>query len=103
MTPQLQQAIRLLQLSSVELQAEVQEALESNMMLEMDEGDPEPKSANETENKATETKIDSTDNVTDLNKETMPDELPVDSGWEDVYDNTPNYAKANNDKGNYDG
>ena len=34
MTPQLQQAIRLLQLSSMELQVEIQEALESNMMLE---------------------------------------------------------------------
>jgi len=34
MTPQLQQAIRLLQLSSLELQLEVQQALDSNMMLE---------------------------------------------------------------------
>jgi len=103
MTPQLQQAIRLLQLSSVELQAEVQEALESNMMLEMDEGESEQKPSEETATKTTETKSDATDNVTDLNKETMPDELPVDSGWDDVYDNTPNYAKANSDKGNYDG
>ncbi|HCA22921.1 MAG TPA: RNA polymerase factor sigma-54, partial [Pseudomonas sp.] len=40
MTPQLQQAIRLLQLSSLDLQQEVQEALEANPMLEMaDEGD----------------------------------------------------------------
>lgn len=37
MTPQLQQAIRLLQLSSIELQTEIREALEANMMLEMDE------------------------------------------------------------------
>lgn len=103
MTPQLQQAIRLLQLSSIELQAEVQDALESNMMLEMDEGESEQKTSEEAATKATETKTDSTDNVTDLNQETMPDELPVDSGWDDVYDNTPNYAKANNDKGNYDG
>jgi RNA polymerase sigma-54 factor len=40
MTPQLQQAIRLLQLSSLELQTEVQDALESNPMLEQDEGIP---------------------------------------------------------------
>jgi RNA polymerase sigma-54 factor len=33
-TPQLQQAIRLLQLSSIELQQEIQEALESNPLLE---------------------------------------------------------------------
>ncbi|HEX7036824.1 MAG TPA: RNA polymerase factor sigma-54, partial [Pseudomonadales bacterium] len=37
MTPQLQQAIRLLQLSSLDLQQEIQAALESNPMLELDE------------------------------------------------------------------
>ena len=34
MTPQMQQAIRLLQMSAVELKAEIQTALESNVMLE---------------------------------------------------------------------
>ena len=37
MTPQLQQAIRLLQLSSLDLQQEVQEALDSNPLLEKSE------------------------------------------------------------------
>ncbi|HEY3488409.1 MAG TPA: RNA polymerase factor sigma-54, partial [Gammaproteobacteria bacterium] len=37
MTPQLQQAIKLLQLPSLELQNEIQQALESNPMLEIDE------------------------------------------------------------------
>jgi RNA polymerase sigma-54 factor len=37
MTPQLQQAIRLLQLPVLELQSQVQEALESNVMLEAEE------------------------------------------------------------------
>ena len=37
MTPQLQQAIRLLQLPVLELQAQVQEALEANVMLEVEE------------------------------------------------------------------
>ena len=37
MTPQLQQAIRLLQLSTLELQSEIQQALEENPMLEHDE------------------------------------------------------------------
>ncbi len=37
MTPQLQQAIRLLQLPVLELQAQVQEALETNVMLETEE------------------------------------------------------------------
>ncbi len=39
-TPQLQQAIRLLQLSSVELQQEIQEMLESNPLLEECETEP---------------------------------------------------------------
>jgi RNA polymerase sigma-54 factor len=37
MTPQLQQAIRLLQLPALELQAQIREALESNVMLEAEE------------------------------------------------------------------
>ncbi|HEX7026567.1 MAG TPA: RNA polymerase factor sigma-54, partial [Gammaproteobacteria bacterium] len=37
MTPQLQQAIKLLQLASVELQTEIQQALDSNPMLEVDD------------------------------------------------------------------
>ncbi len=37
MTPQLQQAIRLLQLPTIELQAQVLQALENNVMLEADE------------------------------------------------------------------
>ena len=41
LTPQLQQAIRLLQLSSVELETELREALESNPLLEMSEVDGE--------------------------------------------------------------
>ena len=37
MTPQLQQAIKLLQLSSLELQAEIQETLDSNPLLEQED------------------------------------------------------------------
>lgn len=41
LTPQLQQAIRLLQLSSVELEIELRLALESNPLLELEEADEE--------------------------------------------------------------
>jgi RNA polymerase sigma-54 factor len=54
MTPQLQQAIRLLQLSTLDLQQEIQEALDSNPMLELEENfDPVPETTydnNELEN-----------------------------------------------------
>lgn len=51
MTPQLQQAIRLLQLPVMELQTEIQQALESNLMLEVEEpdGPPEEPAAEATE------------------------------------------------------
>lgn len=39
LTPQLQQAIRLLQLSTIELQQEIQQALESNPLLELANGE----------------------------------------------------------------
>ena len=52
MTPQLQQAIRLLQLSTLELQLEVQQALDSNLMLESvddNNSDDEPQTSPEME------------------------------------------------------
>ena len=49
MTPQLQQAIRLLQLSTLDLQQEIQEALESNPMLEVEEGFDSPDSTSDYE------------------------------------------------------
>jgi RNA polymerase sigma-54 factor len=46
MTPQLQQAIRLLQLSTLDLQHEIQEALDSNPMLEVEDNFDTPSSPN---------------------------------------------------------
>ncbi len=48
-TPQLQQAIRLLQLSSIELQQEIQEALETNPLLEESEDDASEQKSDEAE------------------------------------------------------
>jgi len=48
MTPQLQQAIRLLQLPVLDLNAQIQEALEENIMLEMEDLPDVPKTSNET-------------------------------------------------------
>ena len=70
MTPQLQQAIRLLQLSSLDLQQEIQENLESNPMLELDEEEPTP-DGNEipepdAENQTTEVEGEGLDDSLDL-------------------------------------
>lgn len=48
MTPQLQQAIRLLQLPVLDLNAQIQEALEENIMLEMEDLPDVPRTSNET-------------------------------------------------------
>ncbi|MCK7458987.1 RNA polymerase factor sigma-54 [Idiomarina aminovorans] len=84
MTPQLQQAIRLLQLSSLDLQAEIQDALDSNPLLEV-EGDSNNESDG-SDNRHTEQRDDSQRETSDVLKtQEMPDELPVDSSWDDTY------------------
>jgi RNA polymerase sigma-54 factor len=85
MTPQLQQAIKLLQLSTLDLQREIQEALESNLMLESTE-DAEAEVANsdaEARRRAAESKVD--DEVRP-EQSAMPDEFPLDSSWSDTFD-----------------
>ncbi len=89
MTPQLQQAIRLLQLSSVELQTEIQEALESNMMLEAEEDNQAAADDNSSRPESSEVEY----------AEELPEDLPVDADWQDIYDEnfsfTPS-SSANN-------
>jgi RNA polymerase sigma-54 factor len=79
-TPQLQQAIRLLQLSSIELKQEIQKALESNIMLELaEEGQPVQVSP----------LPPSEENPVSADSGLIPEELSLDVEWEDVYDNVP--------------
>ena len=83
MTPQLQQAIRLLQLSALQLKTEVQEALDSNLMLEVDE---EGDSADDTpEAKPEETTPEDSRELGEP-ADNIPDELPVDTDWTDIYE-----------------
>jgi len=123
MTPQLQQAIRLLQLSTLELQGEIQEALESNPMLELaeDGGDgadandsvggaqepPRGEAAEQREDAAAGEASDggereaaeATDSERTVEMEQqrdIPEDLPVDSGWDDVYE--PGYSGARSDE-----
>lgn len=84
MTPQLQQAIRLLQLSTMDLQIEIQEALESNMMLEVDES-VEEEDKNKKDKDKDKDQDSSSEEVNLEDKNDLPDELPVDSDWDDVY------------------
>ena len=153
MTPQLQQAIKLLQLSSLDLQQEIQEALDSNLMLEEQTADdpvsPDEASSldepsetiegvsNDTTSAETEAapeaKNDDTidsrmeenvlsvdepapaldpeidgDAVLDISDqistENISEELPVDSLWEDVWDEAPapqTYSGSDDDDNDY--
>lgn len=163
MTPQLQQAIRLLQLSSLEMHQEIQQVIESNPMLEMvedeldadahadahadaDDTDPEVGARDESEpgdevpgeqdgtdsaqgdDRDEPSRDDSADEREDWDaaprsdgdgdsagdasgedwddttspdsewQDDIPDELPVDSSWDDVYGNAlPNTAGSGED------
>lgn len=159
MTPQLQQAIKLLQLSTFDLEQEIQEALDSNLMLEEvvdDETSDEPTSLDtpdeplaaseefmeeplqsaDTQKDPADKTIDSSDNSIDSDSEMgdagdlsdpdavpydpeidgdavpdshqellsdkMGEELPVDSVWEDVWDDSPTTSASLNRGEDYD-
>jgi len=94
MTPQLQQAIKLLQLSTLELHQEIQQALDSNMMLEVAEDDAPFSDTSE----ATQADSPSSDftELPDLNQAAeIPQELPIDSSWEEVYEGLQSYTSGN--------
>jgi RNA polymerase sigma-54 factor len=115
MTPQLQQAIKLLQLSSLELHLEVQQALDSNMMLELAEDGDEMRESidavNEHDERSTATAefevaqreeyeasgtaeldhgavevLEPSATAEVGETHDIPEDLAVDSVWEDLYD-----------------
>lgn len=110
MTPQLQQAIRLLQLSTLDLQQEIQEALESNPMLErqedgddFDNSDPLADGAEQAASAPQESPLQesATPSVESLDddqwSERIPSELPVDTAWEDIYQTSASSLPSNDD------
>ncbi len=100
MTPQLQQAIRLLQLSTLDLQQEIQEALDSNPLLEVDEPDfdsvNESNSTDKSESANTSESADEAapapseiESSEALNKESLTDELAMDVSWDEYVSAAP--------------
>ncbi len=103
MTPQLQQAIKLLQLSTLELQQEIQEALESNPLLEVDENPANDSNSeqNNLEEAFSASSTTESSSVTDIEQPTasideistteameksdIPEELNIDTTWEESY------------------
>ena len=122
MTPQLQQAIRLLQLSTLDLQQEIQQALDSNPMLETQEDDDRldaeaaensdstDKATDDDSATATDSEVDSSweeepseEWQADNNDaENIPDDLPVDTAWDDIYQPSPAPASRSDDENDSD-
>ncbi|WP_309045427.1 RNA polymerase factor sigma-54 [Marinobacter sediminicola] len=123
MTPQLQQAIRLLQLSTLDLQQEIQQALESNPLLESQDDDDQidapaadtEQSHDDTSNiTSSETASDSSNSDWDESEngpdwqteneipDAIPDDLPVDTAWDDIYQSAPAPAARNEDESDHD-
>ena len=92
-TPQLQQAIKLMQLSTLELQQEVTQTVESNPMLELQEDDYDDD---------LEPRGEAGDRVDDANEHgedadhsaVIPEELAVDVSWDDIYPSRASSAGA---------
>ncbi len=104
MTPQLQQAIKLLQLSSLELQQEIQQTLDSNPLLEADESQEtaeEPLVPQDFTSPAPESSelTYGDDAQTAAPDNTLPDDLPVDSTWEDTFQDTFQNISSNSYSG----
>lgn len=77
MTPQLQQAIALLQLSTLDLRQEIQQALDANPMLEQEDEFGEQATVETQEAEWSDS---------------IPNELSVDSDWSDTYQDMPSPA-----------
>lgn len=110
MTPQLQQAIKLLQLSTIELQQEIQEAIEANPLLEADDdfGVSPAAEFNQAENlresqheqagtdEYAEPEIpDSSEAMTEQN---IKEDLPLDSNWDDMVSAAPVAGPGSSDE-----
>ena len=106
MTPQLQQAIRLLQLSTLDLQQEIQEALDSNPLLEVEEADYNEESIGKNEQKAESDDVQVSASAEEapseyeqessdaLNKDTVSDDLAMDVTWDEYMSAAPSTSSG---------
>lgn len=120
MTPQLQQAIRLLQLSTLDLKQEIQDALDSNLMLEHEDEIQQTESDRAREGGNTGSDNNTPDSNGEggdialpgagndpnneqeirIESEAMPNELPTDSAWDDLYELPSHQGSGGSGNGN---
>ena len=108
MTPQLQQAIRLLQLSTLDLQQEIQQALDSNPLLELEEEFEQAETDASNLDDVITPDDKSNDQLTDEQladsdwHEEIPVELATDSSWDDIYQSSTTPATGHADEFDFD-
>ena len=90
MTPQLQQAIRLLQLSTLDLRTEILDQLYNNPLLELEE---EHHHSSDGETEAAEKPAEESNQWEDE----IPQDLPVDAQWDDIYTPAPTASASSED------
>jgi RNA polymerase sigma-54 factor len=108
MTPALQQAIKLLQLSSLDLQQEIRQAVESNLMLEFDEDDAPGPSIDEAAGGEPSEPAPTVEGVVadraaaETAPEVVAEETPVDVEWEESYEPVAGTRSAQDEEDLYD-
>ena len=107
MTPALQQAIKLLQLSSLDLQQEIRQAVESNLMLEFDEDDApgpsiEEAAGGEPAEPAPTVEGVVADTAVAESADVVAEETPVDVEWEESYETAGTGKSAQDEEELYD-
>jgi RNA polymerase sigma-54 factor len=102
LTPQLQQSIKILQYSALEVQQTISTTLETNLMLELDEDRPEDAEEFASEEDAAEV-ADASENEIDIEaSDTLSDDLQIDCEWEEVYtDISPVSSSIKSDNDDY--
>lgn len=86
LTPQLQQAIKLLQLSALELEQEIQHQIDSNPLLEKVDDHPQPEPTGfETLNEPSEFDAEGQLKALDSATTDIPNELSIDTQWDEIY------------------
>ncbi|WP_444995048.1 RNA polymerase factor sigma-54 [Aliikangiella sp. IMCC44359] len=109
MTPQLQQAIKLLQLSNLDLQSEIQQTLDSNPLLDAEQNDEVAQADNlenaeSTPNESKQERVEETDTRDKLTDEKLSEEMVTDSQWEDwgYVSQGPSSTTHNDDANNFE-
>jgi RNA polymerase sigma-54 factor len=98
MTPQLQQAIRLLQLPVMELQTQIQTALDENVMLEVEEQEASTEDSEAAESSSSESDSDSaSDDPEDFSDVEPEVAVASEADWEDTQKTGPSEAPKSAD------